>query len=87
MSLFAVGCGNEGNDDTASSPVELEAQSVASAATPAPAPEATTTPEPEPEGQVITERVVKDGMIQSYLTGEWVDEAIGNRRPIGVSIP
>lgn len=88
MSLFAAGCGDEGNGDSASNPVELEAKPVASApATPASAPEATAAPEPEQEGQVITERVTKDGMIQSYLTGEWIDEAIGNRRPIAVSIP
>lgn len=51
--------------------------------------------EPETEAEetsqylypVIEEREVKDGKIQSYLTGEWVDESIGNRRPIGVSIP
>ena len=37
--------------------------------------------------QVIEEREVVDGKMQSYLTGEWVDEAIANRRPIAVSIP
>lgn len=36
---------------------------------------------------VIEEREVVDGKMQSYLSGEWVDEAIGNRRPIAVSIP
>lgn len=88
MSLCAVGCGGEDGEASSSAPVQLEAQPVAST-TPTPAstaaPEAT--PEPEPTEQVITERTVKDGMIQSYLTGEWIDEAIGNRRPIAVSIP
>lgn len=36
---------------------------------------------------VIEEREVVDGKMQSYLTGEWMDEAIANRRPIAVSIP
>ena len=86
MSLCAVGCGDEDSQASSSAPVQLEAQPVVSA-TPEPAatPEATT--EPESAAQVITERTVKDGMIQSYLTGEWIDEAIGNRRTIAVSIP
>ena len=83
MGLLTVGCGDEASE--ASSPVELEPQPLATAtATPTP----TLTPTPTPEAEtVITERVVKDGKIQSYLTGEWVDEAIGTRRPIAVSIP
>lgn len=36
---------------------------------------------------VIEEREVVDGKMQSYLSGEWVDEAIASRRPIAVSIP
>lgn len=85
MSLLAVGCGNEG-DDSASQPAQLDPQPVVST-TPTPAPTPDVTPEPEPTDQVITERVEKDGMIQSYLTGEWIDAEIGNRRPIAVSIP
>lgn len=82
MSLLAVGCGDE--DDSASQPAQLAPQPVVSTTpTPAPTPDVT----PEPTEQVITERVEKDGMIQSYLTGEWVDVKIGTRRPIAVSIP
>ena len=68
--------------------MQLDPQAVASS-TPAPQPVATpeATPEPEATGQVITDRVVKDGKMQSYLTGEWVDEEIGNRRPISVAMP
>ncbi|MCM1124027.1 MAG: DUF3048 domain-containing protein [Eubacterium sp.] len=36
---------------------------------------------------VIEERTVVDGKIQSYLTGEWTNEEIANRRPIAVMIP
>ena len=39
-------------------------------------------PETEPEEPL--ERVEVDGKIRSYLTGEMVDVAIGNRRPLAV---
>ena len=86
MSLFAAGCGDGGDD--ASQPAQLDPKPIASTTpTPASASAPEATQKPEPAEQVITERTVKDGMIQSYLTGEWVDEKIGNRRPIAVSIP
>ena len=83
MSILVVGCGDDASE--VSSTMQPSDPQPTILATPTPTPEAT--PEPEPEPQVITERVVKDGKIQSYLTGEWVDEAIGTRRPIAVSIP
>lgn len=36
------------------------------------------------EYYTFEERTEKDGMIRSYLTGEMVDTAIGNRRPVAV---
>lgn len=39
------------------------------------------TPEPTPEGEQIPE-----GMVKSYLTGEHVPEAIGNRRPVAIML-
>lgn len=36
---------------------------------------------------VIEEREVVDGKMQSYLSGEWIDEEIATRRPIAVAIP
>ena len=42
----------------------------------------------ESNGEVIiTDRVVVDGKKQSYLTGEWKDEDIVNRRSMAVMIP
>jgi hypothetical protein len=35
----------------------------------------------------ITERSVVDGKMQSYLTGEWKDEAVVKRRPLAIMIP
>lgn len=32
------------------------------------------------------ERERKDGMVRSYLTGQWVDESIGDRRPVAVML-
>ena len=57
-----------------------------------PAPEVEEEPEEkEPElttaYPVIGERVSENGKIQSYLTGEWTDEKIAQRRPIAVMIP
>ncbi len=48
--------------------------------------EETTEEETLEEGEYYTfeERVEKDGKIRSYLTGELVDTAIGNRRPVAV---
>lgn len=36
---------------------------------------------------VIGKREAVDGKMQSYLTGEWVDEGVAHRRPIAVMIP
>ncbi|MCR5754834.1 MAG: DUF3048 domain-containing protein [Acetatifactor sp.] len=44
-------------------------------------------PEEVSEFEVITERKVVDGKMQSYLTGEWKDEAVVNRRSIAVMMP
>lgn len=60
------------------------------------APEEDSDPQPETgqahkedidELPVISEREAENGRIQSYLTGEWVEESKGNRRPIAVMIP
>lgn len=39
------------------------------------------------DSPIITEREVVDGKMQSYLTGEWKDEAIVRRRNMAVMIP
>lgn len=39
------------------------------------------------EKNPITEREVKDGKMQSYLTGEWKDEEVVKRRNMAVMIP
>lgn len=39
------------------------------------------------EKNPITEREVKDGQMQSYLTGEWKDENVVKRRNMAVMIP
>lgn len=43
--------------------------------------------EEEPEFRVITEREVVDGKMQSYLTGEWKDADVAQRRSMAVMMP
>lgn len=83
-----VGCG--ANEETQSPIIEMT-----------PAPIATATPEPTatPEASssqsgnksselvLIEERKIVDGKMQSYLTGEWKDAAVVQRRNIGVMLP
>ncbi|MCI6553369.1 MAG: DUF3048 domain-containing protein [Lachnospiraceae bacterium] len=59
-----------------------------------PIPETQEDEEPEAEGPpafyglpVIGEREAVDGRIQSYLTGQWLEEERARRRPIAVMIP
>lgn len=67
---------------------EVPEQVVEEVALPTPQPIPEPTPTPEPEGfAIIEEREVVDGKMQSYLTGEWKDESVVNRRPIAVMIP
>lgn len=78
-SVFLFGCGNKEVEQEPDMSEEQVAES-----TPAPTPE----PSPTPEGfPVIADREEKDGEIQSYLTGQWKDAEVANRRPIAVMIP
>lgn len=80
VSCLLFGCGNK-EDEQGEPETTVEEVQVQS---PAPSPEVT----PEPEGfPVIGEREEKDGQIQSYLTGEWKDKEVAERRPIAVMIP
>lgn len=78
VAMFA-GCGQS---------EEVPEQVVEEVALPTPQPIPEPTPTPEPEGfAIIEEREVVDGKMQSYLTGEWKEESVVNRRPIAVMIP
>ncbi len=78
-SMLLFGCGSKEEEKTPDSVVEKIPES-----TPAP----TAAASPAPEGfPVIAEREIKNGKMQSYLTGEWKEEAAANRRPIAVMIP
>ncbi len=82
MTVLFTGCGKQ-------EAAEEEAPVVEEAvvATPEPTPEPTEEPTPEPGFPVIEEREVVDGKKQSYLTGEWKEETVADRRPIAVMIP
>ena len=83
-----VGCGSE-QEEVQSPIIEVTPQPIATA-TPEPTAEPTAIPEAEEvSGDIvtITEREVVDGKMQSYLTGEWKDAAIVQRRNIAVMVP
>ena len=84
-------CGKEEQTDAPTSPVQtIEAQPITTEApTDTDVPETTPEEEAEPtdEMKVITEREVVDGKMQSYLTGEWKDAAVAQRRSLAVMIP
>ncbi len=81
--LILTACGKNNTDELSlgevnEAPAEEE---------PAPVPEAAEE-EPVEEGPpIIEEREVVGGKMQSYLTGEWLDEEVATRRPIAVMIP
>lgn len=49
--------------------------------------ETETQPEIEQESKTIQQRVVIDGKMQSYLTGEWKEEEVAKRRSMAVMMP
>lgn len=74
-----TGCGN--NEDSGSVVHTVEGQPIASETQEA-------EDQAQPSGDtVITERTVVDGKMQSYLTGEWKDEAVVKRRNMAVIMP
>lgn len=78
-----VGCGN--SEKNQANP-ELVVEPVATS-TPTPIP----TPTPDNSilngMPIIAERKTVDGKTQSYLTGEWKDSAVVNRRPLAIMVP
>lgn len=77
-SLLIIGCGNTENTDSPIITVEAE-------------PIATGDDAQEEEGvlgeETITEREIVDGKMQSYLTGEWKDAEVVQRRNMAVMMP
>ena len=83
MVLSVAACGKTEEAPQVEEPVVEEV----AVSTPEPQPTEEPTPEPTVGPAVIAEREVVDGKMQSFLTGEWKDEAVVNRRPIAVMIP
>ncbi len=84
MSLSVLaGCGNDKVDTEG--PILPESQPIASTETQETV--ETQTLEQQTDANVITEREVVDGKMQSYLTGEWKDEDVVTRRNFAVMIP
>ncbi len=87
LSSALAGCGFLKEDDPEPAPEPAASE----ASVPEEVPEETPTPEPEEEKPVVTPESVSpeevpEGMVKSLLTGEYVDEAIGKRRPVAFMI-
>lgn len=78
--LCLMGCGKS---DEAEKPVIIQGEELETLVSEATSEEV----EEEPEFQVITEREVVDGKMQSYLTGEWKDADVVQRRSMAVMMP
>lgn len=74
MTIIATGCKNKKSE-------EVEPQPTAVAVTEAP----TASPEVLPV-TTATSAPTKEGMVQSKLTGLWVDEKVGNKRPYAIML-
>ncbi len=83
MGILA-GCGQ--NEELPSVIQTVEPEPIATEA-PQETTEATEETEEESTDLIITDRQVVDGKMQSYLTGEWKDEAVVKRRNMAVMIP
>lgn len=81
---LVTGCGK--TEEQTVPPAEQEMDNEAVTPSVEAHPEATPE-EVEEEAVFITERVEKNGQLQSYLTGEWIDKEIADRRPLAVMIP
>lgn len=79
MGLLA-GCGKK--EDSSSPIIDTTAEPITTEA-----PEATPEPEKNSELVLITDREVVDGKMQSYLTGEWKDAEVVQRRNLAIMIP
>jgi len=82
-----AGCGGEKQDDVSSPIQTIESQPITEDKESEEVVESTEQEPEEPKETTITERVVVDGKKQSYLTGEWKDEAVVNRRNLAIMIP
>lgn len=82
IGLLVTGCGEQETIGT------VEAEPISKETTENIEIEETTEEVKELEGlEVIQEREVVDGKMQSYLTGEWKDETVAKRRNMAVMIP
>lgn len=86
LMILLAGCGGKEDKEAMEvvpQPIETQEQEESSEEAPVEEEEE----EAVAEEAVITERKVVDGKKQSYLTGEWKDEAVVNRRSMAVMMP
>lgn len=80
--MLMTACGKETDG-----PVIQDIQPETSGLPVATEPVATEEPTSEEEEKVITDREVVNGKMQSYLTGEWKDADVVERRPLAIMVP
>lgn len=82
--LCLVGCSRNHTEAAVGNPT-VESESLTSEIKITNHTEAVTNPDENmPDYYTFDERTIKDGKIRSYLTGEMVDDSIGNRRPAAI---
>lgn len=81
--FLLVGCGDTNEAD---GPVIIQGEELETMVSEATS-EVVEEEEKEPEFRVITQREVVDGKMQSYLTGEWKDADVTQRRSMAVMMP
>ncbi|MDO4268284.1 MAG: DUF3048 domain-containing protein [Eubacteriales bacterium] len=84
LCVFAAGCSGPAHVPAAAPEQERILQTEAAPETEPVVIEQESGPAPEPDDEVIQQRTESDGMVHSYLTGELVPSAQGNRRPLAV---
>ena len=92
VACMVTGCANLGPEEPVIQDVESQPIETPEAVTPAPEvtqePEETEEPQRVADTKTITERYVdENGLMQSYLTGEWKDADVVERRPMAVMMP
>lgn len=82
LALALSGCGKKEK----SKPMPIPTVAPMATPTEEPTPEPSPTPEPDTVAPQSAGEAIPEGMVKSYLTGEYVSEEIGSKRPVAVML-
>lgn len=85
--IMAAACMLTACGTPADSPIIQEIQPEESSTVPTTSEVESSSEEPDKEFSVIGERTEVNGQMQSYLTGEWKDADVVQRRPLAIMVP